>query len=222
MRTCRRCGNEFERIGGQSKNCQRCRDETARGSCLDCGAPIERQPGRTGQLPKRCPPCAKRAKYKQSQASKDRQWANNPEYRRKERERRRKQMREWREKNPDRARANDRRWKSEKWASDPEWRDRQILGRIASRYGLSPEKYAELRESQQGKCAICGGEPKPERRLHIDHDHRCCSEKSRSCGACIRGLLCDACNVGIGMLQDDPALLRAAVAYLEAPPFESL
>ena len=221
MSQCRRCGDDFKRIGGHH-NCDRCREETARGACIVCAAPIERLPGRTGRLPKRCPPCAKRAKYEQSQASKDRQWANNPEYRRKERERRRKQMREWRAKNPERARARDRASKNEKWANDPEWREKQIMNRIIRRYGVTADQYLALRESQRGVCAICGATPKPERRLHIDHDHTCCPEKSRSCGNCVRGLLCDACNVGVGMMKDDPALLRSAISYLEEPPFDAL
>jgi hypothetical protein len=32
----------------------------------------------------------------------------------------------------------------------------------------------------------------------------------------VRGLLCLRCNVGIGMLNDDPKLLAEAILYLEA------
>lgn len=43
--------------------------------------------------------------------------------------------------------------------------------------------------------------------LVVDHCH-----KSKQ----IRGLVCHRCNVGLGYFRDDPELLRAAAAYLEA------
>jgi hypothetical protein len=41
--------------------------------------------------------------------------------------------------------------------------------------------------------------------LAIDHDH---------VTGDIRGLLCHACNVALGLLNDDPELLEAAAGYL--------
>jgi hypothetical protein len=32
----------------------------------------------------------------------------------------------------------------------------------------------------------------------------------------VRGLLCNGCNTGIGMLQDNPAIVDMAAAYLRA------
>lgn len=72
-------------------------------------------------------------------------------------------------------------------------------------YGLSREAYAERLEEQGGVCALCGGES-PDRALAVDHDHQ-------SNG--IRGLLCAACNTGLGAFRDNVALLRAACVYLE-------
>lgn len=78
-------------------------------------------------------------------------------------------------------------------------------------YRCSPEVYEQLLSAQAGVCAIC---KMPEtakwktrvRQLAVDHDH--------STGQ-IRGLLCAACNAGIGNLRNDPTLLKAAAAYLE-------
>lgn len=58
-------------------------------------------------------------------------------------------------------------------------------------------------------CQICGSYEKPS----IDHDHSCCPG-NKSCGKCIRGILCRACNSGIGMLRDDPEILEAGARYL--------
>ena len=80
------------------------------------------------------------------------------------------------------------------------------------RYGITVEEYNDLLAAQLGACAICGRQM---REPHIDHDHKCCSQKMRSCGRCIRGLLCTSCNNGLGRFQDDPDRLRAAADYIE-------
>jgi len=60
--------------------------------------------------------------------------------------------------------------------------------------------------AQGGVCAICGGINDNDDALSVDHDH----ETGR-----IRGLLCSKCNKGLGSFNDDPELLRKAIAYLE-------
>lgn len=77
---------------------------------------------------------------------------------------------------------------------------------LLSKYGLTLEAFDELLESQLFCCAICkttnwGQHNRP----HVDHDH--------ATGK-VRGLLCLRCNVGIGMLNDDPSLLSIAITYL--------
>jgi recombination endonuclease VII len=49
--------------------------------------------------------------------------------------------------------------------------------------------------------------------IHIDHDHGCCQERNRSCGKCVRGLLCHRCNIALGYVE---AYRELADAYLVA------
>jgi hypothetical protein len=79
-------------------------------------------------------------------------------------------------------------------------------------FGLTLNDYDALLERQLHSCAICR---KPERISHcgvprlmsVDHDH--------ATGK-VRGLLCNDCNRGIGMLKDDPVIVANALAYLRA------
>lgn len=81
-------------------------------------------------------------------------------------------------------------------------------------FGLDVRAYQEKLQEQGGGCAICGGINRSTgRALAVDHDHKCCPSE-KSCGGCVRGLLCDNCNHGIGKFRDDPALLLKAVEYL--------
>lgn len=68
---------------------------------------------------------------------------------------------------------------------------------------LSPEEYNMLLQHQGGVCAVCGR--KSRERLVIDHDH--------SSGR-VRGLLCNPCNLGLGLFKDDQKRFLAAVEYL--------
>lgn len=60
------------------------------------------------------------------------------------------------------------------------------------------------------KCEICGSK---ELKLHVDHDHKCCPGV-KSCGKCVRGLLCPGCNHGLGNFRDNEERLLLAAAYL--------
>lgn len=74
-------------------------------------------------------------------------------------------------------------------------------------YGIGLDEYERMLEEQQGVCAICGLEQNSKRntRLCVDHCHDTGS---------VRGLLCDRCNRGIGLLQDDYRILNKASDYL--------
>lgn len=87
---------------------------------------------------------------------------------------------------------------------------------IRWRYKLTVGEYEALLEAQGHACAICY---KPDRRgfrLSVDHDRSCCPS-DRSCGDCVRGLLCNDCNKGLGAFKDDPAALVSAAEYLCRP-----
>lgn len=77
-------------------------------------------------------------------------------------------------------------------------------------YKITPEQYQEMFEAQDGRCAICFNEPGAMGFLAIDHDHACCPGE-RTCGKCIRGLLCWPCNSFLGRVGDSA---DALVAYL--------
>lgn len=86
-------------------------------------------------------------------------------------------------------------------------------------YDIDVETYDSLLESQGGVCASCG---QPETSLSrtgeikflaVDHDHSCCPGQ-KTCGQCIRGLLCSRCNLVLGLVEDDKTLLIDAVLYL--------
>lgn len=74
---------------------------------------------------------------------------------------------------------------------------------LKHRYGITPEQYDEMLEAQGGGCAICHRtEPmgKSEEFFSVDHDHACCPGV-RSCGKCVRGLLCVRCNNSVGWFE---------------------
>lgn len=81
-------------------------------------------------------------------------------------------------------------------------------------YGLSTEQYDGLVAQQGGKCAVCQAAGSADS-WHIDHDHACCPGKG-SCGRCVRGLLCQNCNLLLGHANDDPTRLAQAIDYLKA------
>lgn len=66
-----------------------------------------------------------------------------------------------------------------------------------------------------GKCQICSRDFSDSRwgKPAVDHDHSCCSG-NKTCGKCVRGLLCSECNHGLGKFQDSEEVLMSAIEYL--------
>jgi hypothetical protein len=78
-------------------------------------------------------------------------------------------------------------------------------------YGITTDQYNELLANQSGVCAICksskpSSESSRKKFFCVDHCHNTGE---------IRGLLCDSCNRGIGLLKDSVEILKQATEYLE-------
>jgi hypothetical protein len=118
-------------------------------------------------------------------------------YRQKHKERLKEQQRAYWHKpeNAGRKRSRGRAWTK----SNPEY---QANRHIKRRYGITVAEVQDLRQRQEGTCAICGAEGK---RLVIDHDHET---------GVIRGLLCDRCNVVLGNVENWPEVVNACQIYL--------
>lgn len=87
-------------------------------------------------------------------------------------------------------------------AQDP--RPDRRIERLMRKYKSTPAVYVEHMEKQEGRCAICGQLP-AKQQLCIDHDHET---------GLFRGLICDKCNLGLGLFQDRTDILAEAIQYL--------
>jgi Recombination endonuclease VII len=75
------------------------------------------------------------------------------------------------------------------------------LRQYKCRYKKTLEDFEETLLNQDGHCALCISTGTAKRRLCWDHDHNCCSGYL-TCGKCVRGLLCIACNKFMGHLEE--------------------
>lgn len=120
---------------------------------------------------------------------------------------------QWARDNPEKVAATRRKHAERNPTADRDasraWRRRNADYRrnhhLKTRYGLSlAERDAMLAE--QGGCAACGSAVAPDRRgWVVDHAHGTNE---------VRGILCNPCNVAIGLLKDDPVRVDRVAAYL--------
>lgn len=78
---------------------------------------------------------------------------------------------------------------------------------LSKMYGITEVDYTKMLEAQNYRCAICQTD-KPTGKwkvFAVDHNHNTGQ---------VRELLCNECNRGIGLLKDDPELLKKAAEYL--------
>jgi Recombination endonuclease VII len=128
-------------------------------------------------------------------------------------------------------------YRRERYANDPEYRDRLLSGnrrfreahkdeinaRRRERYRTDPEYREKHRGHQGGRYGVSR-----------DGFHALVAQQGGACAICgekrgfglnldhchsteeVRGLLSPKCNVGLGMFGDDPHRMLVAIAYLEA------
>ncbi len=87
------------------------------------------------------------------------------------------------------------------------------IRRYYRRYGMSRDEFLRRVDIQQNRCKVCGSHPRKGEQLCVDHDHACCPGK-RSCGKCVRDLLCHRCNIILGMVNENSDLLEKLANYL--------
>ena len=78
------------------------------------------------------------------------------------------------------------------------------LARDMKKYGTTVEWYRDKLIEQNGLCALCNHLSHHHgtiQRLQVDHDHDCCDLHTKSCGKCLRGLLCADCNILLSYLE---------------------
>ena len=121
-------------------------------------------------------------------------------YRARHPEKTREAQRKHRQKHPEKLRAEGVEYRSAN-------RDALKAARRLKEYGLTKEQHDALKAKAPG-CHVCGVRftDKGKHRECIDH----CHETGR-----IRGLLCGACNAGLGLLGDNVEGLEKALRYLK-------
>jgi len=138
-------------------------------------------------------------------------------------EKQRERIKKWRTENAEHVKAYMKKWKAENAGHNSEYQKayqaeynlrnevqfKNWVRNLKRNYQLTPDQFNEIWANQDGKCAICDVQLKPRGRSHdaavVDHNH--------ATGE-VRGILCRACNHGIGNLKDDPKVLKAAAEYL--------
>lgn len=93
------------------------------------------------------------------------------------------------------------------WKKDNKEKDQitRQKSKLKAKYGMTIEQYDAMVKEQKGVCYICKNE-NPTRKLNVDHCHKTGK---------IRRLLCDKCNMTLGLINDSQELLKQFIFYLK-------
>lgn len=99
--------------------------------------------------------------------------------------------------------------KKKKWAENKEYRDKQRAYQLKKNFDITIEQYNEMLIKCNNACEICGSsDTKHAKQKYLNVDH--CHDTGK-----VRGLLCHACNIGLGKFEDNPKFLLKAIKYLK-------
>ena len=140
-----------------------------------------------------------------------------------ERQSKQERMKAWRQANAEHIRSYQKQWRDKNaeaikaYQSEyhKEYRTREGTQKsywkrnLRDNYNLTPDCFNAMWSKQDGKCAVCEISMEPRGRTNssvaVDHNHHTGE---------VRGLLCRACNHGMGHMKDDPEVLLKAAEYL--------
>jgi hypothetical protein len=112
----------------------------------------------------------------------------------------RNRKRQWAVDNPEKYKA-----KSKKWNDANKDKNRESV--LRRKFGLTLEDYSTMLKNQDNKCKICKiDQSLLSKNMYLDHCHKTGK---------VRGLLCNQCNSGIGLLKDSIIVLESAIKYLK-------
>lgn len=94
------------------------------------------------------------------------------------------------------------------------WWLRRTKADLSKKFRVTYEWFQSKLAEQGGVCAICDGINENGRRLSVDHAHSCCPTSSKTCGKCVRGILCSRCNHALERIEAHANWHERALAYL--------
>lgn len=87
-----------------------------------------------------------------------------------------------------------------------EWDDKQRNYKYLLYYGISLQEYNKMFDEQNGCCFLCNKhQSELNQTLHVDHNHET---------GVVRSLLCQKCNMGLGLFNDDKILIKKVLEYV--------
>jgi hypothetical protein len=84
----------------------------------------------------------------------------------------------------------------------------RINYKLIHNYGITLNEKQNILKQQNYKCLVCNKNLKNinTRYIHIDHNHK--TKK-------IRGILCQTCNLALGLLKENPAIIYRLFQYVK-------